>query len=73
MTTDPGFALVTGRFEDIGKFKIPMLRALAARPPYFHDGRAATLREVVNFYNTRFGIGFTGQEITDLTNFLSAL
>src|SRR5262249_47875306 len=36
-TTDPGRAMVTGKWNDIGKFKGPILRALAARPPYFHD------------------------------------
>ncbi|HLG71238.1 MAG TPA: hypothetical protein VK009_12500 [Chloroflexota bacterium] len=43
-TTDPGRALVTGRWDDIGKFKVPGLRGLAARPPYFHNGSAATAR-----------------------------
>ena len=32
-TTDPGRAMITGRWTDIGKFKGPVLRALAARPP----------------------------------------
>ena len=42
-TTDPGRALVTGRWKDIGRFKGPILRGLAARAPYFHNGSAATL------------------------------
>src|SRR5262249_39100272 len=49
-----GRALVTGRCEDIGKFKVPTLRALAARAPYFHNGSAATLEDVVEFYDRRF-------------------
>lgn len=72
-TTDPGRALITGKWQDIGRFKGPTLRALAARAPYFHNGSAANLREVVGFYNDRFGIGFTEQEIQDLVSFLNAL
>jgi hypothetical protein len=72
-TTDPGRALVTGRWVDIGKFKVPTLRALAARAPYFHNGSAATLADVVQFYNTRFTIGLTPQEQADLVAFLQAL
>ena len=72
-TTDPGRALITGKWRDIGRFKGPTLRGLAARAPYFHNGSAADLREVVNFYNDRFGIGFTEQEIQDLLSFLKAL
>ena len=40
----------------IGKFTVPQLRALAAREPYFHDGTARTLEDVVKFYNQRFAI-----------------
>jgi cytochrome c peroxidase len=61
-TTDPGRALITGRWADVGKFKGPILRALAARAPYFHNGSARTLDEVVDFYDTRFAIGFTRRE-----------
>jgi cytochrome c peroxidase len=72
-STDPGRALITGKWNDIGKFKGPTLRALAPRAPYFHNGFAKDLNEVVNFYNTRFGIGFTDQEREDLVAFLKAL
>ncbi|HEX4234215.1 MAG TPA: cytochrome C [Caldimonas sp.] len=72
-TTDPGRALITGRWQDIGRFKGPTLRALAARAPYFHNGSAQDLNEVVSFYNDRFGIGFTDQERDDLVAFLKAL
>ena len=72
-TTDPGRALISGKWEDIGKFKGPTLRALAARPPYFHNGSAASLADVVEFYNTRFNIGFTPQEKADLIAFLRSL
>jgi cytochrome c peroxidase len=71
-TTDPGRAMITVRWADIGRFKGPVLRALAARAPYFHNGSAATLDEVIEFYERRFAIGFTPQERADLLAFLRA-
>jgi hypothetical protein len=71
--TDLGKALVSGSCADVGKVKGPVLRGLAARAPYFHNGSAATLDDVVNFYDQRFGIGFTDQEKTDLVAFLQTL
>jgi cytochrome c peroxidase len=72
-TTDPGRALITGKWADIGKFKGPILRGLAARAPYFHNGSAAGLKEVIQFYNVRFSMGLTDAEQADLVAFLSAL
>jgi hypothetical protein len=72
-TTDPGRALITGKWRDVARFKGPVLRALAARAPYFHNGMAEDLNAVVDFYDTRFGIGFTSSEKADLVAFLSAL
>jgi len=72
-TTDLGRALITGKWADIGKLKGPILRGLAARAPYFHNGSAASLREVIEFYDVRFAIGFTDAEKADLVAFLSAL
>ncbi|MEO8925474.1 MAG: cytochrome C [Caldimonas sp.] len=72
-TTDPGRALITGQWKDIGRFKGPTLRALATRAPYFHNGFAKNLNEVVKFYNDRFNIGLTEQEKEDLVAFLKAL
>ncbi len=69
-TTDPGRALVTGKWKDIGRFKGPILRGLAARAPYFHNGSAATLADAVEFYNERFGVGLTDAEVSDLVAFL---
>jgi cytochrome c peroxidase len=70
---DPGLALITGKCVDIGAFTIPTLRGLAARAPYFHDGSAATIPAIVDFYDKRFSIGFTEQQKQDLVNFLKAL
>jgi cytochrome c peroxidase len=72
-TTDPGRALITGRCADIGRFKVPSLRALAARAPYFHDGSAATLEDVVDHYEEKFGFVFVGTDKADLVAFLKAL
>ena len=71
--TDPGRALISGNCADIGKTKGPILRGLAARAPYFHNGSAATLSDAVNFYDQRFNIGFTDEEKQDLVNFLETL
>jgi cytochrome c peroxidase len=73
MTNDPGLALITGRCSDIGRFTVPQLRALASREPYFHDGSAKTLDEVIKFYMGRFGIPLAEQQQEDLVNFLLAL
>jgi cytochrome c peroxidase len=72
-TTDPGRATITGKWADVGKFKGPILRGLAARAPYFHNGSATTLEDVVEFYDTRFNIGLTDDEKADLVAFLRAL
>jgi len=72
-TSDPGKALISGQCSDIGRGKGLILRGLAARAPYFHNGSAADLRQLVNFYNQRFQIGLTGQQIQDLINFLQTL
>ena len=72
-TTDPGRALITGRCADIGKVVIQQMRGLAARAPYFAGGSAPDLRAVVNFYDARFRIGYTQDEIADLVNFMGAL
>jgi cytochrome c peroxidase len=71
--TDLGKALISGSCADAGKVKGPILHALAARAPYFHNGSAATLDDVVNFYDQRFAIGFTDQEKSDLVAFLGTL
>jgi cytochrome c peroxidase len=72
-TTDPGRALISGRWKHIGRFKGPILRGLAARAPYFHNGFAADLDAVVAFYDTRFAIHLTAQEKADLVAFLRTL
>ena len=72
-TSDPGRALISGKCADIGRLKGPILRGLAARAPFFHNGAAATLTEVVEFYNLRFRMGLTDREKSELEAFLRSL
>ena len=72
-TTDPGRALITGSWKDVGRLKGPILRGLPSRAPYFHNGSANSLSDVIDFYNKRFNIGFTDQEKKDMIAFLSTL
>jgi cytochrome c peroxidase len=72
-STDPGRGIRTGNFADLDHFKVPSLRGLAARAPYFHNGIAATLEDVVALYQASLGFVFTPQEAADLVAFLRAL
>ena len=58
---------------EYGVPETPALRGLASRAPFFSDGSAASLGDVVDFYNQRFNIALTIQEKSDLVAFLSAL
>ena len=83
-----GFEIVTGNPMDRGKFKTPTLRNVALTAPYMHDGRFATLEEVVEHYNsglkvsptidinlksTGIGLGLSAQDKADLVAFLHTL
>ena len=72
-TSDPGKALITGQCSDFNRIKGPILRGLAARAPYFHNGAAASLRELVNFYDQRFGMQLTEEQKSQLVAFLNSL
>jgi hypothetical protein len=72
-TTDLGQALIDGKFDHIGKIKGPILRGMAGRAPYFHNGSAATLMDAVNFYDTRFNLNLSQQDKNDLVAFLKTL
>ena len=73
VTTDPGRAMVTGKCADMSKVKVPSMRGLAARAPYFHNGTANTLLDVVNFYDQRFNMLLTDDQKADLVAFMNAL
>lgn len=49
---DAGLGMITGDTADYGKFKTPSLRNIALTAPYMHDGRFATLEEVLDHYST---------------------
>jgi hypothetical protein len=72
-TYDPGFALTSGKCADVGKITLQSLRGLAARPPYFSNGLAKDLEEIVDYYERRYNIGYTAQEKQDLINLMSVL
>jgi len=83
-TVDLGRYMETKNPEDIGAFKTPTLREISRTAPYMHDGRFATLEEVVNFYNqggiknphqdnTIIPLELTAEEQHDLLAFLGSL
>jgi hypothetical protein len=72
-TTEPGKALISGLCSDVNRIKGPILRGLAARAPYFHNGAARDLNELVNFYNQRFQMNLTDEEKSQLIAFLNSL
>jgi cytochrome c peroxidase len=53
--TDSGRYLITKKESDLGKFKVPGLRNVAATSPYMHNGMFATLEEVLRYYNNPKG------------------
>lgn len=71
--TDAGRGQITGLWTDLGRFKAPTLRALAARAPYFHNGIAPMIEDVIRHYELHLGFVYTDQERADLVAFLIAL
>lgn len=87
--TDRGRGMVTGDPREFGQFKSPSLRNLAYTAPYMHDGRFATLEEVINHYSEGLvysetidplmktvsagGVHLTEQDKADLKAFLLSL
>jgi cytochrome c peroxidase len=71
--TDLGRAMITGECKDVGKTKVPVLRALPGRSPYFHNGAASEIEDLIDFYNSRFQIGLTDDQKADLAAFLENL
>lgn len=72
-TTDPGRALISGKCVDVGSIVMQQMRGLSARAPYFSNGSAKTLRELVDYYDRRFDMKLSDTEKDDLINFLGAL
>jgi len=73
LTQDPGRALITGRCADVGSILMQQFRGLTAHAPYFANGSAGDLAELVDFFDRRFKIGLTDKEKQGLVNFLSIL
>jgi hypothetical protein len=72
-SSDPGRALITGKCSDIGAITMGQFRGLAARAPYFANGSARDLGELVDYYDRRFDMQLSAQEKQDLINFLGVL
>ncbi|WP_218000380.1 hypothetical protein [Sphingomonas soli] len=72
-THDPGRAIISGKCTDIGAITMQQMRGLSARAPYFANGSAASLDDLVSYYDRRFNMGLTSTERQDLINFLSVL
>jgi cytochrome c peroxidase len=81
---DPGRYNVTGATEDWGRFRTPTLRNVALTAPYFHDGSAATLSDVVEIYDrggnpnrnldpAMHALHLSPQQKQDLIRFLESL
>ena len=56
-----------------GGYRVTPLRGLTQHPPYFHDGSAATLEDVVQHYDSHFGLGLTAGQSSDLVEYLKSL
>lgn len=73
-TEDLGRYEVTKRDEDRFVFKVPMLRNVTRTPPYFSDGKVATLRDAVMLMGWhQLGLRLTSDDIDELIAFLSTL
>ena len=55
------------------QYRTTPLRGVWQHPPYFHNGSAATLNDVVNIYDTRRSLGLTEAEKADLVQYLKSL
>jgi hypothetical protein len=66
---DPAYAART----TTGRYRTTPLRALWQHPPYFHDGSAATLRDVVEHYNRVLDLRLEAQEKRDLVEYLKSI
>jgi mono/diheme cytochrome c family protein len=55
------------------QYRTSPLKGVWQHAPYFHDGSAATLQEVVQTYNTRQSLGLTAPDMADLVQYLKSL
>jgi len=64
---------VTAERSATGLYRTTPLRALLAHPPYFHDGSAETLADVVAHYDTALELELTADDKADLVQYLNSL
>jgi len=62
-----------GVWADLAKFRVPPLRGLAGRPPYFHDGQAKNIKQAIKYHENRFNIDLSHGKRADLEAFLGEL
>jgi mono/diheme cytochrome c family protein len=55
------------------QYRTSPLKGVWQHPPYFHDGSAATLADVVAIYNTKRALGLSAAQRSDLTEYLKSL
>ena len=55
------------------QYRTAPLKGVWQHAPYFHNGSAATLEDVVNIYDTRRSLGLTVAEKADLVQYLKSL
>ena len=70
---ETGMEPTTAERSATGMYRTTPLRALVVHPPYFHDGSAATLPDVVTHYNAQFELGLTATQQADLVEYLKSL
>jgi hypothetical protein len=70
---ETGMETDEARRSATGMYRTTPLRGAWQRPPYFHDGSAVTLRDVVDHYDTTLTLGLTEAERDDLTEYLKSL
>lgn len=58
---DKGRGEVTGKIDDYGVFRVPTLRNISLTAPYMHDGRYATLEQVIEHYGNGVGTGLQSE------------
>ena len=72
--SDLGVGKFSGSQQELGTFKVPSLRNVAATHPYFHDGRMTTLHDAVRkMADLQIGIELTKEQEADLVAFLQTL
>ena len=69
VVTDPTYALRSATKQ----WRTSPLKGVWQHPPYFHDGSAATLADVVDRYDTKLSLGLSAQQKADLVQYLKSL